>query len=257
MHMARHDQGWETPSIDLRLSENEVHVWRVSLNVSAPVIESLQLSLTSDEVVRARRFYFEQDRNRFIVARGVLRTILGRYLNTDPGQLRFCYNPYGKPSLELPMNDPALSFNLSHAHNLALYAFTYTRQVGVDIEYMRADIDHEQLAKYSFSPNENAVLRSLPEVIKPKAFFNCWTRKEAYIKARGKGLSIPLDQFDVSLQPGELAALLQSREDPQETVRWSLQELTPGPCYVGALAVEGSGWHLCLWQWQEEGFNDR
>ncbi len=247
------NQLWNSPPGDLELSENEVHVWRASLNAPLAVIQNLQLSLTTDEATKAKRFHFEKHRNHFIVARGLLRTILSRYLDIDPHQLRFCYNAYGKPSLDPSSHKSTLNFNLSHSHDLALYAFTYSRQVGIDIEYMRANVEYEELAKRFFSPDENAILHALPEAFKQEAFFNCWTRKEAYIKARGKGLSIPLESFDVSLRPGEPAALLNSREDPQETTRWSLQELKPGLGYAGALAVEGSGWHLHCWQWHESG----
>jgi 4'-phosphopantetheinyl transferase len=254
MSMTSHNRQWNSPTGDLRLSEHEVHIWRASLNTSLSLIHHLQQLLTEDEVVRAGRFAFERDRHHFIVARGILRAILGRYLSIRPGFLRFDTNAYGKPYLGLPRGKPPLKFNLAHSHDLALYAFTHSREVGVDIEYMRADIDYEELAKYSFSQYEQSILRTLPEVAKQQAFFHCWTRKEAYIKARGKGLSIPLDLFDVSLGPGEPPVLINSREDPQETARWSFRDLNPGPGYASALVVEGSEWSLKCWQWEEEHF---
>ena len=177
--------------------------------------------------------------------------MLARYLNTpfiDARQLQFRHNEYGKPSLDLATQDLTLNFNLSHSHELILFAFTYVRQVGVDIEYMRSDLELEPLAEYSFSLLENEMLRALPISARTEAFYRCWSRKEAYIKARGKGLSIPLDIFDVSLRPDEPAALLNSREDPHETARWRLCALHPDPNYAGALAVEGDGWHLRCWQ---------
>ncbi len=251
--MANPGQLWNAPPGDLKLSDNEVHVWRASLEPSLSVIQSLQQILSEDDVIKAHRFYFEKDRHHFIVARGLLRTLLGRYLAVDPGGLRFCYNSYGKPALDLPSDKSRLNFNLSHSHSMVLYAFTLSREVGIDVEYMRPNIEYEQLAASSFSPFENAVFHALPAEIKPQAFFNCWTRKEAYIKARGGGLSIPLDQFDVSLVPGEPAALLSSREDTQETERWLLQELAPGTGYAGALVVEGRGWDPYYWQWEWSG----
>ena len=150
----------------------------------------------------------------------------------------------------LPLLPTPLQFNLSHSHNLALYAFTYTRQLGIDIEYKRPNIEYDALARVSFSPNAQATLHTIPNHLKHDAFYNCWTRKEAYIKARGKGISIPLDQFDVSLLPGEPAALLHSREDPQAATRWTLHELPPIPNYATALATEGHDWTLTCWQWQ-------
>jgi 4'-phosphopantetheinyl transferase len=241
---------WNIPSHNLHLREDEVHVWRVSLVVPEFTLDHLQVVLSQEEVTRAARFHFEKDRKRWIVGRGVLRILLGRYVNTYPSQLRFGSHAYGKPFLAFPSVSPPLEFNISHSHDLVLYAFTFTRQVGIDLEYKGASVDYEALAKVSFSPNEQALFRSLPDDVKQEAFFNCWTRKEAYIKARGKGLSIPLDQFDVSFIPGEPAALLQDREDPREMTRWTLQELLPGSNYAGAIAVEGTRWNLSCWQWQ-------
>jgi 4'-phosphopantetheinyl transferase len=126
--------------------------------------------------------------------------------------------------------------------------------VGIDLEYIRSDLQVEQLAERFFSRREIATLRTLPPEVQRQAFFLCWTRKEAYLKARGEGLSLPLDQFDVSLIPGEPAALLSTQRDPYEVSRWSLQELTPAPGYAAALAVEGHGWGLACWQWPDLGF---
>jgi 4'-phosphopantetheinyl transferase len=246
-----HDvKGWEIPTSQVILSEDEVHIWRASVLQPLATLHYLQSLLSGEEVARAERFYFEKDRQRFIVTHGLLRRLLASYLNAsviDAHELRFCYNDYGKPALDLDMQDHDLSFNLSHSHELVLFAFTYVRQIGVDIEYMRPDIDHELLAEHTFSPLENEMLQALPVSARMEAFYQCWARKEAYIKARGKGLAIPLDIFDVSLKPGEPAVLLNSREDPSETVRWRLCALYPGLNYAGALAVEGDGWHLHCW----------
>jgi len=213
------------------------------------VLHTLQQVLIEEEVTRAKRFYFERDQHHFIIARGILRTLLGRYLHVNPSTLIFDYNPYGKPSLGSPLSESNIHFNISHSHELILCAFTRGRQIGVDIEYMRSDIDYEQLAKHSFSPNEQAAFFAIPNAQRQQAFFNCWTRKEAYIKARGKGLSLPLDLFDVSLAPNEPATLLSSREDPQEVARWSFQNLFSYPDYAGAFVVEGFDWHVSYWQW--------
>ena len=242
---------WLPPPADLTLSSDKVHVWRASLEVTASRVQTLQNTLATDELSRAERFYFEKDRKRFVVARGLLRAILSRYLSIEASQLRFCYSPYGKPALATTPGQDTLSFNVSHSHGLALYAVTRGREIGIDLERIHADLECEQIAARFFSPRENAVLRALPTKLKTEAFFNCWTRKEAYIKARGGGLSFPLDQFDVSLAPGEPTTLLNTRGDPQEATRWSLRALTPGPGYVAALAVEGHGWRFKCWQWPE------
>ncbi len=150
----------------------------------------------------------------------------------------------------LESGEAPIRFNISHSRGVALYAVTCGREVGIDLEYMRSDLEVEQIAGRFFSRREIATLHALPAALRRYAFFLCWTRKEAYIKARGEGLSLALDQFDVSLIPGEPAALLGTRPDADEALRWSLLELTPGPPeYASALAVEGVGWSLALWQW--------
>lgn len=237
---------WQLPPADLSLSYHDVHVWRASLDLPAVYMQHLQHTLATDERSRATRFYFEKDRQHFIAARGLLRTILSRYLDCEPSQLRFSYNHYGKPALAAE----TLSFNVSHSHGLALYAITRDRKVGIDLEYMRSHVAGEHMAERFFSPREVASLRALPTQLQAQAFFNCWTRKEAYIKAQGYGLSLPLDQFDVSLAPDEPAQLLATRGDPQEASRWSLKALSPGTGYQAALAVEGHDWQLACWQWE-------
>ena len=242
---------WHPPPAELTLSRAEVHVWRADLDPSASCVERLQYILSADELQRAARFHFPQDRRRFTVARGVLRDILGRYLGVPPSALGFRYNAYGKPALADVADEEGLRFNISHSDEMALFAVTCGREVGVDIEHLRTAIACEDIAEHFFSARERAGLRALPAEVKHRAFFNCWTRKEAYIKAHGEGLSLPLDQFDVSLAPGEPAALLATRSDPREALRWSLRVLTPGPDYVAAVAVEGQGWNLTCWQWRK------
>jgi 4'-phosphopantetheinyl transferase len=242
-------QLWDMPPSNLQLLAHEVHVWRAPLEPSESVIQYLKRFLSKDEVTKASSFRFENDRKRWIAAHGILRLLLSRYVHMDPSQLRFDSNAYGKPFLEFPSLSPTLQFNLSHSSSLALYAFSYSRYIGIDVEYKRTDIDYDPLAIVSFSPEEQALLHSLSDTLKRDAFFNCWTRKEAYIKARGRGFSIPTHQFDVTFIPGEPAALLHCREDPQEITRWSLQDLAPGTDYAGALAVEGTGWSLSCWNW--------
>jgi 4'-phosphopantetheinyl transferase len=241
---------WRPPEQEPLLADAEVHVWRVSLNQQHPRVQSLFRLLAAEEKERAERFYFQKDRDHFIVARGALRTILGLYLEVEPDQLRFRYAAYGKPYLEENGCD-GLRFNLSHSHGLALLAVTRGREVGVDIEMVRQDVVEEQIAERFFSPREVSVLRSLPAEQQPEAFFNCWTRKEAYIKARGEGLTLPLDMFDVSLAPGEPAALLETRIDPGEIFRWHMMELAPGAGFRAALVVERRDWSLKCWQWPD------
>lgn len=237
---------WQLPPADLKLAPDEVHVWCIALDQNPALVEQFHATLASDEQERAAKFYFPKDRQHFIVARGLLRLILGRYLNQAPAQLRFVYNAYGKPSLE---TTPSIHFNLSHSKGLALLGVSSDRELGIDLEYIRTDFPFEQVAKSVFSVSEQAILRSLPDALKPEAFFNAWTRKEAYIKALGQGLSIPLDQFDVAFVPGEPAALREVRGTWSNGHNWTLQHLTPAPDYAGAIAVSGSGWQLKCWRW--------
>ena len=244
------DDVWYPPPGELKLASDEVHLWRGSLNWPARYIRDFQDLLSPDELSRTERFRFQKDRQRFLVTRGLLRIILSRYLGSEPGQLCFAYNSHGKPAL-IPSSAPrTLSFNLSHAHGLLLVAITQNRQVGIDVEYTRAPLpDVEQIAERFFSVEEKQTLRALPPNERHQVFFRCWTCKEAYLKARGEGLSLSLDRLAVALIPGEPAPLLRVQGAPQETRRWSLRELIPAPGYVATLAVEGGGWRLACWHY--------
>jgi 4'-phosphopantetheinyl transferase len=239
---------WVAQPEQLILLDDEVHVWRASLTRTPSELQSLASLLAPDEISRAQRFHFEPDRASFIVARATLRIILAAYLKLNPTQLQFSYSAHGKPALNDAETSCGLRFNLSHSNALALYAVTRNREIGVDIEYIRTDFASDEIAERFFSNTEIAMLRALPYQQRTENFFNCWTRKEAYIKARGEGLSFPLDRFDVSLIPGEQRATLNVPEAPLEAARWSLQSLTPGDGYAAAIVVEGHDWNLKYWQ---------
>lgn len=224
---------------------NEVHVWRARLDV--PWSWTFDEALSPDDRARADRYRFESDRRKFCVARASLRLILARYLKTKPGRLQIDTGEYGKPYFVDPKASQGLRFNMSHSHQLALIAITREREVGVDVEYVRPSFVTDEVAEHFFSPAETEVLRALPEDQKTQSFFNCWTRKEAYIKARGEGLYCPLDQFDVTVAPGSPAMLLNSRIDSKEVSRWSFQELCPEPRYAATVAVERGFSRLVLW----------
>ena len=240
---------WCFPPDNLTLGSDEVHVWRASLNRTEAQVEILKHTLVAEELRRAGRYHFHKDREHFIVARGLLRTILGRYLNTEPGQVRFCYGAHGKPALSRVFGDETLRFNLSHSHGLALFAVSRGRELGVDLEYIQSHLAGDQIVERFFSPREVALLRALPKDVQREAFFIFWTRKEAFIKATGKGLSLPLNQFEVSLVSGEAITLLSANGDHQEASRWSLQTLAAGSGYAAAVCVEGHDWRLKGWQW--------
>jgi 4'-phosphopantetheinyl transferase len=243
------DSTWRSPRRDHILLDGEVHVWRAGIDQRASKFAPFQQILAADEQARADRFHFERDRHRYIVARGILRTLLGSYLNLAAVDVRFVYNEYGKPSLDPALRQNDLHFNVSHSGDLALFAIARHAQVGVDIEFIRSNIEYGQIAQRFFSPEEQHALSLLPVTEIGIAFFRCWTRKEAYIKARGQGLSIPLDQFTVSLGADEPASLLHYQNDPQEAARWSLYDLAPGAGYAAALAVEAHHRQVRSWDW--------
>ena len=244
---------WLSPIPDMELPPDAVHVWRTATEVPESRVAALHGLLAPDERARADRFIFEADRRRYIVARGVLRTLLGRYLRVEPATLVFRYGAHDKPSLAETPGGRDVRFNLSHSYGWALHAFAVGREVGVDVERIRPETDITGVAEYSFSPAEVASLRSVPEGQRREAFFNCWTRKEAFIKAHGEGISLGLSRFDVTLRPGEPAALLRFDQDPAEAARWSMRALDAGAGYKAALAVEGEGWDLKCWHYPDEG----
>lgn len=223
---------WSHPPSSLSLSSAEVHVWRRRLEQPQELQESYLRTLADDERTRASRFHFDKHRRHFVAGRGFLRALLARYLNTTAEEVRFAYGPYGKPVLDGAHRESSLRFNASHSGDWAVYAFVEDHEVGVDVEHIKADFETEGIAERFFSALEVQTLNTLAEEEKPAAFFRCWTRKEAYIKAIGSGLSHPLDSFDVTLAPGEPAAL--SRAEG-----WSLFDLEVAPQYAAALAVEG------------------
>lgn len=241
---------WHLPPTHLMLGSEDVHVWRASFYKLSPMLSQFETLLSEDERSKARRYRFDDNREEYIMGRGLLRHLIGGYLNQDPASVRFYYNPYGKPALMGEGGPDRLTFNVSHAHGVLLYAFSRGRELGVDLERIRPEAARDRVAERFFSQKETKALRSLPEHAQAIGFFNCWTRKEAYIKARGEGLTIPLNQFDVSLVPGQPAVLLESRVDPADTHRWSLQSLNMGTQYIAALAVEGQKWNLTCWDWQ-------
>ncbi len=235
-----------------QLGKDDVHVWLAALSPPEPGLEASRQLLSVDELSRAERFVFPEHRRRFVIARGLLRLILARYTAVEPEGLQFVYGRHGKPGLADKQNGDDLQFSVSHSDDLALYGVARGRRIGVDLERVRADLLEEeikQIAERFFSPREAAAILAAPPQQRRETFLSCWTRKEAYAKAIGKGLSLPLDQFDVSLDSRERAALLHTGGDPEEAAHWSIQPLDLRPSYVAALAVEGHGWRLQRWQW--------
>lgn len=244
------------PPADLKLLDNEVHVWGASFKELQSQVEQLAKILSEDEKKRAGRFHFEQDKINFMSGRGLLRIILARYLKIKPQQLQFSYNAYGKPALLPTPGCKTVQFNLSHSEGMVLYAFTRDseaepsvhRRIGIDLEYLRPIPELEQIIQQFFSVGETSTILSLPPREKQLAFFQTWTCKEAYLKATGVGLA-QLQQIEVSLIPGEADQLLNNMA--QKLSSWKLQTLKPAPNYIAAIVVEGQDWVLNCWQWQE------
>jgi 4'-phosphopantetheinyl transferase len=232
---------WLPAPANLTLLPDDVHVWRIDLDRPEAQLQNLAAILSSEEIARADRFYFQEHRRRFIAGRGILRSILGSYLGIEPQQVEFDYEPRGKPVLAGTFAHSGLLFNLSHSQGLGLCAVNYTRQIGIDLEYIRSMSDVEALAQRFYLPREYDLMRSLPADQKQEIFFRYWTCKEAYLKATGDGIA-QLEQVEVALTPTEPACL-------QTLTNWSLLELTPADNYVAAVVVAGFDWHLKCWQY--------
>jgi 4'-phosphopantetheinyl transferase len=224
-------------------SADEVHVWPIRLCAPEPIVQEFLGTLSADEQSRAGRFRFEHLRSRFILSRGALRRLLGHYVGCRPKDLAFRYQPKGKPAIA---GSAPLQFNASHSADLGLYAFTSGCEIGVDVEHVRAISDMEEIADRFFCPAESAELLSLSAENRGQAFFRCWTRKEAYIKAVGDGLSMSLDSFQVSLLPGDPARFVHIGHEPRAAKSWMLHHVDPAPGYVGAVAYEGASRPLTL-----------
>ncbi len=226
--------------MDYSLSKGEAHLWIAKLDAAAAAdaLPALYALLAPDEQARADRFHFDARRHEFILAKAYLRKLLGRYLQQAPKDIAFAYTEHKKPYLSTPSNPP-LAFNASDSHGMALYGFTYNEAIGVDIEKMRPNVHCDELVERFFSVVEAARYQQVPETEKCDAFFNAWTRKEAFIKAIGKGLSFPLDEFDVSLAPDEPAALLAIRGDAEAANAWPLQEVAAPLGYKAAVVTKG------------------
>jgi 4'-phosphopantetheinyl transferase len=228
----------------LALPEDEVQLWRVDLEAVRPNESHWRKLLSEDESARASRFHFGRDRQSFVASRAILRIILAGYLAAHPTELIFSYSSKEKPSLAPAHAGGGVQFNVSHSGTIAMLAFTRRREIGVDVEQVRRDFELDSIAARFFSGHEQIQLAALPCEKRIDAFFRCWTRKEAYIKATGDGLSLPLSQFDVSLGLEDANALLATRPDGSEASRWLLREVPTKPGYIAAICVRGQNWKL-------------
>lgn len=222
-----------------RLASGDVHLWQIHLISPEDEVRRCRNVLSGDELERADRFVFEKHRSRYTIARAAMRKVLSEYLGIPPQKVAFSYGPQGKPALSPDLEQSGITFNLSHSGDYALLGVAQQLCMGVDIEMINREFGTEEIATRFFSPSENETLRAVPAEGKAQAFFSCWTRKEAYIKAVGGGLSIPLDSFDVAFGPGVSAALLRVQVPAHE--HWKLYDIPAPEGYAAALVIEGEG----------------
>jgi 4'-phosphopantetheinyl transferase len=219
----------------INIKPNEVHFWQCSFDANKVRVPHYKSLLAQDELIRAEKFKFEIDRERYVISRGILRMLLGEYLNENPQKIKFNYTTYGKPMLQ---NKSSLAFNISHSGNKAVFGFVSDVEIGVDVEKVKTDFNVLDIARNFFSPKEIESLENQQEELLYRAFFRCWTRKEAFIKAEGSGLSFPLDAFSVSLDNDKNAELLETSWNTTERQRWKLFSLPLGEEYIIAVAIQ-------------------
>jgi 4'-phosphopantetheinyl transferase len=210
--------------------------------LSSAVRERLQSRLNSEEKKRVEKLLIEKAREHFVAARGILRELLGAYLGVDAEKIAFRYGPEGKPSLS-PEHNSRISFNVSHSNGMGLFVFASDREIGADIEYVKPDFRGMEIASRFFSEEESAALAKLPPQERDEAFFGCWTKKEAYVKAHGQGLSIPLRSFTV-----EFSKSKQVLQD-EAGARWSCYALEAAPGFAAAVVAAGENWTVKCWEW--------
>ena len=223
----------KAPGCSFALSERDIHVWTLRIDAPAGIAAEFEPVLVPSEMERAARFRFDHLRRSFVIARGALRCLLGRYLSVCPASLHLDYGSKGKPGLA---SAGGIEFNVTHSGGLAVFAFTIGCPVGVDLEQIRPLTGIEDIASRFFCPEETVELMSLPPSERERAFFRCWTRKEAYVKATGDGLSTPLDAFRVTLRPDEPAHFVHMAHDTKAASAWTLHDLNLASDYAAALA---------------------
>ena len=238
---------WRPGPAVLSLADDEVHVWRAWLECPPLELSHYASTLSKSEQRRAHRLHLERDRRRFVIGRGILRAILGRYLGVDAGAIKFCYSAAGKPALSTEF-DETLRFNVTHADSLALYAVGHS-EVGVDVEHVREINEAEQIANRFFTAGERTELRAVPRAKRMETFLRVWTRKEAYLKACGIGIAEIANRVEVSLHD-EATCFQVGTGNIVNSSRWSLHDLTPAPGYLAALANRGATPRLSWFNWQ-------
>lgn len=239
---------WNHPPADLRPSPDHVDVWRISTALGDRDAAKFHAVLSPEQRTRAERMRVVEKRRQYIVTQGLARILLGKALGADPTALEFDRGPKGKPYLGGAFADSGMQFNMTHTSHMALVALGLNREIGVDIERIRENLQWEKLARRYFSPLEYRGFSSLPNAVRLRAFFTCWTRKEAVLKAIGTGLGGGLGSFDVSVDPDAPPALLNSRWKGRFHRDWTVTQLAPGAGYVATLVTERDGFEVRCWE---------
>jgi 4'-phosphopantetheinyl transferase len=242
--MALMDQFWSSASGNFSLSDGDVQIWRAWLKRPPEQVDDLMAVLSEDERAKAGRFHYAKDRSRFIAGRAILRTLLGRYLLLSPKEVALTYCQNGRPDLDKRVNTIGLQFNLSHSHELAIFAFTCGRKLGIDLEFQRWLPDLSELAASCLSQNEFEIWSNLPTSQQQGAFYLSWTQKEALLKAEGEGLSQPLNSIELVFEPDSSSHLEKIEDCSIGASEWSTTTFVPAPGYLASLFVSGSGWRL-------------
>jgi len=231
-----------------KLKKDEIIIWRIHLDYDRFDLINLSKTLSPDEKLRSDKFYFEKDRSRYVISHGILRELLSFYTGITPKEINFYVNDFGKPYLLPDRSTDDIRFNISHSNQGTILAFSKEREIGVDLEFMKLDFPSVEIVDRFFSKKEKTEFLTLRKHERVEGFYKCWTRKEAYIKAIGKGLSIPLDSFDVSLKPGEPVELVDSRisEGGEE---WSITDIDVWEGYTAAICIQKPGWRLKIHDW--------
>lgn len=237
-------QKWNKPNNSAWQRENQVHIWLINFEKAEKNRADFKKLLSQEERERAARFYFDKDTLRYSVTRALLRSVLAKMLHVTPQEIEFIHNQYGKPALNQKTN---LYFNISHSGNYGLMAITDRTEIGVDVEHFRKEMTAENIAQRFFSPKEVADFNALPKEQKLEGFFNCWTRKEAFIKAVGMGLSLPLNSFDVTLTPGVEPHVLDVRYNNIPKTQWHLQNIVMEEKYAAAFILRAQNFNINFW----------
>jgi 4'-phosphopantetheinyl transferase len=235
--------GWSVLSEPIPPLDEDVHVWAVALDDAGFDAALWRDRLSPEEQARAARFKFARDQKRFIIAHAALRDLIAGYLKMKAANLRFDEGSSGKPKLAPPFDKSGVKFNLSHSHETALVAVHHGSEIGVDIEFIRAEFEFHEVAGHFFTKREITALNALPPVLQRQAFYKCWTSKEAFLKAKGTGLSGKLDEVEITLA-GQHAQVTAS------VAGWSLSELDPGGGYEAALVRQGGPVKISCYRWK-------